>query len=199
MLRLVRLQQDFGRPARTTGATRHLGDQLSHALECAEIGAEERLVGVDHADQRQAGEVVALGQHLGADQNLHGAALDVVEQALELAGFAQSVGVEPLDAALRELLTQHFFDALGALPQRSQLFRGAAGAHRWRCGAVTAVMADQAPSIAMQRHARIAVAAGLRPAAVPADHGRRVTAPVDEQQCLASRFDMPLDRLEQRQ
>src|ERR1043166_6300420 len=84
---LARLQDHFargssrdrGRPARPAGDLR---DDLPHWLPGAEIGAVERLVGRDDADQRQPLEVVALGEQLRADQDVHTAFADVTEQAL---------------------------------------------------------------------------------------------------------------------
>jgi len=41
-------------------AARHLDDRLGEALAAAKVGAEQALVGVDHANERELRKVVAL-------------------------------------------------------------------------------------------------------------------------------------------
>ena len=52
------------------GAARHLLEQLEGPLGGAEVGQVQRLIGLQHADQRHAREVVALGHHLRPDQDV---------------------------------------------------------------------------------------------------------------------------------
>ena len=50
------------------GAARELRDQRERALLGAEVGEAQRRVGVEHDAERDVGEVVALGDHLRAEQ-----------------------------------------------------------------------------------------------------------------------------------
>jgi hypothetical protein len=56
--------------ARRARRARHLHQLREEPLGGAEVGAEERAVGVEHAHQREAGIVVALGEHLRADEDV---------------------------------------------------------------------------------------------------------------------------------
>ena len=52
------------------GAPRDLHDLLERAFRRAQIAALQPQVGVDHPDQRQIGEVIALGHQLRADDDV---------------------------------------------------------------------------------------------------------------------------------
>ena len=52
------------------GAAGRLAQQLERALGGARIGVGEADVGVDHADEREQREIVALGDELGADDEV---------------------------------------------------------------------------------------------------------------------------------
>ena len=52
------------------GAPGDLHDLLEGALGRAQIAAVEPEIGIDHADQRQVGEVIALGHQLRADDDV---------------------------------------------------------------------------------------------------------------------------------
>ena len=81
------------------GAARDLGQELERALGGAEVGKAEPDVGVDHADQRHAREVVALGDHLRAHQDVGLARLEGGEHAAATAPRRTAqVAVEALDA-----------------------------------------------------------------------------------------------------
>ena len=51
------------------GATRELRDERERALLGAEVGEAQRAVGVDDDAERDVREVVALGDHLRADED----------------------------------------------------------------------------------------------------------------------------------
>ena len=70
MVGQVALQDHLARHVAAPGAARHLGQELERALGRAEVGQAEAHVGVDHAHQRHARKVVALRDHLGADQDV---------------------------------------------------------------------------------------------------------------------------------
>ena len=81
----------------------------------AEIRAEQALVGVQHDDQRDVRKVVALGDHLGADEDARLAAVDAREHRFHLALAAHRVAIEPGERRAGKLLAQRLLDALGAL------------------------------------------------------------------------------------
>ena len=64
------LDQHPARPRRPPGPARDLVEQLELALGGAQIAAREPEVAVDHADQREVREMMALGDDLGADQQV---------------------------------------------------------------------------------------------------------------------------------
>jgi hypothetical protein len=57
-------------PGVTAGAAAGLHQQAEEALGRAEVAGEQRAVGVDGRHQRDVPEVVALGDHLRADQHV---------------------------------------------------------------------------------------------------------------------------------
>jgi hypothetical protein len=111
-----------------SGAAGDLHQQLRHALGGAEVAAVEAVVQVQDAHQRDARQVMPLGQHLGAEQDAVVAALAAAEQAFQLALAAGAVAVDAGQRDARKALAQAVLDALGALAQRAQVRRLAVGA-----------------------------------------------------------------------
>ena len=70
MLRHVGLEQRPARPLGAAGAAGDLMEQLEGPLGGAQIAAVQAEIGIDHADQGQVGKVMALGDDLGADQDV---------------------------------------------------------------------------------------------------------------------------------
>ncbi len=75
------LDHDLARPVGAPRAAGHLQDRLREPLVAARVRAEQSLIRVQHADERHAREVVALREHLRADQDVGAAARDLVEHA----------------------------------------------------------------------------------------------------------------------
>ncbi len=121
MLGIEGLHDHASRSLPASGAARDLGQELERALGGAEIGQAERLVGRHDADERDAREIVTLGDHLRADEDVDLAALEAREDPLVLAAAAHGVAVHALDARRGRELAQHLLDLLGALPDRVQL------------------------------------------------------------------------------
>ena len=69
MSRKLRLNQHLARPGAATRPASDLDNSLRQPLGRAEIGAEKPLVGIEHYNQGDVREVVALGDHLGPHQN----------------------------------------------------------------------------------------------------------------------------------
>ncbi len=74
-----RLDEDVALAA-APHATSELGDHREGALLGAEVGEAQGGVGVEHHAQRDVGEVVALGDHLGTDQHTRGCVLEAAQQ-----------------------------------------------------------------------------------------------------------------------
>ena len=66
---VVGLNDDRARFLGAAGTAGDLEDQLRHALRRPESRCRTTLVGIDDPHQGHLGKVVALGQHLGADQD----------------------------------------------------------------------------------------------------------------------------------
>ena len=96
----------------TPGAAGDLGEQLEGALGGAEVGQAEREIGADHAHQRDAVHVVALGDHLGADQQVDFAGLERAQHALEVGVAAHRVAVHASDARGGKRGVQEVFQLL---------------------------------------------------------------------------------------
>ena len=71
----ISLHQHATRPIAATRAAGHLGHQLEGTLGGAKVRQVQRRVGVDHPHERHVGEIESLGDHLGAQQNVHPPAL----------------------------------------------------------------------------------------------------------------------------
>ena len=74
--RMVGLDHHFPRPITAAGPTGELRDQGIGALDGAKIRKAEVGVGEEHRRQRNPRKVMAFGDHLGADQDLTGAACE---------------------------------------------------------------------------------------------------------------------------
>ena len=70
MIRCVGLQQCAAGAAGASGAAGHLAEELEGAFSGAEIAVGEAEVGIDHADQLEQREIVALGDELRADDDV---------------------------------------------------------------------------------------------------------------------------------
>ncbi len=150
----------------------------------AEIGAEEGAVAVQHAHQREARVIVALGEHLGAHQDVDLARAELVEHAGERALARGGVAIDARDARLRQRCAQRLLDALRALPHRRQIRPAARRARSRDALAVPAVVAAQLAGPRVQHQVRAAAAAGGVPGACAAEEHRREPAPVHEHQRL---------------
>ena len=94
-------------------------------LAGAEIREAEPDVGGDHADQRHLREIVALRDHLRADQDVDLAAGDLLENLDETALSPHRVAIDARDAGRRKQLPDLGFDALGAEPDALHVRRRA--------------------------------------------------------------------------
>ena len=83
---LVGLDQDAARLVAAAGAAGDLRDLLEAALGGAQVAAGKAEVGIDHADQGEVGEMIALGDELGADDDVDLARLHRADELGRLGG-----------------------------------------------------------------------------------------------------------------
>src|SRR6185503_14283551 len=101
-------------------------------------------VGVEHADQREGREVVALGEQLRADQDVSFPAPDGFQRARELLPASRAVAVDADDACVRKARSERLLDALRAAPHGFEIHVAAGGARTRDRAFGAAVMATQA-------------------------------------------------------
>ena len=68
MFGIIRLDQHFARQFPASGASRHLSEQLKRSLCGTEIGPPEREVGGNDTNKSHALEIMALCDHLRANE-----------------------------------------------------------------------------------------------------------------------------------
>ncbi len=85
-------------------ANADLYELLGHALAGPEVGAVKPLIAVYDRDQGDLGEVVALGEHLGADQDVCVSLCDALERPLPGRLAAHGVAVDAQHPDLWEVL-----------------------------------------------------------------------------------------------
>ena len=83
-------------------AARHLEQERGETLGRAEVGAVERVVGAQHADEREPREVVALRQHLRADKDVDLACVHALTDLGERAARPCRVAIDPRDPGRRK-------------------------------------------------------------------------------------------------
>ena len=184
------LNDDFTGALGAAGTPSHLNDQLGQPFGGAKVDAEQAGVGVDDADQGDIGQMVALGQHLGADENPPLAAVSAFQQGFHRAFAASAVAIHPHQADTGKTLGKLAFHPFRALAQRAQPLAAAAGAAIRDRALVTAVMAAKLRVAGVQGQAGIAAIAGGDPAAFMAKQGGGEAATVEEYQHLTVPFQM---------
>ena len=140
ILGMVGLNQHLAGLVGAAGATGHLYDLLEKVLGGAEIQAEQSLVHVEHAHQRDVRKVVPFGQHLGTDQQPGVPAAYHVTHPLEFAAPGRAVTIDPHQAGTGKQGLERLFDALGSLAAGEQLLVTALGANAQLRLAETAVV-----------------------------------------------------------
>ena len=103
---MIALHHDAAGRLATAGAARDLGQQLKDALRRTKVRQVERIVRADNAHQRDAVDVVALRNHLGADQQVDLAGVQAYEQPLHVMTAAHRVAVHAANARMRKDLLQ---------------------------------------------------------------------------------------------
>ena len=164
----------------------------------AEVRQAEADVRVDHAHQRDAREVVPLGDHLRAHEDLRLSRLESAQRLLQLAAPRRAVAIEAIHGRLRELSANRLDDLLGPVSALLQVLALARRAGSGRRRLVAAVVADRAAATLVQGQRNGAVRAVRLQAALAAEQADRVPAAVQEQQRLLLPVQADLDRVAQR-
>ncbi len=139
-----------------------LGDELERALLGPEVRQREPGVGVDDRGERDALEVVPLGDHLGAEQHAALALAEARSSASERrAGCADRVRVEPDEIELGQAGRELLLEPLGSGPEPRELDGAARRAALGLLRREAAVVAVEAP-VGVQRQRDVAALAAER-------------------------------------
>ena len=197
--RIVRLDEDAAGLFPAPRASGHLHDLLEAALGRAQVAALEREIGIDHADQREVGEVVALGDQLGAHDDVDVARLHRADEFGGARGGPDGVGGDDRSLRVGEQCRDFVGDALDTRATGHQrVFLAAFGAFGRRGHDVAAMVARQPCHQPVFDHPGGAVGALEAVAAIPAQRQRGETAAVEEQERLLARLEIGLEFAHQR-
>src|SRR5262249_34987560 len=118
VLGVKRLDEHASWQIAAAGAASNLSQQLKRAFRRAKVRQVEGRIRTDHADERHAMKVMALREHLRADQNIERAAGKRAERFLKLPLGARGIAIEPRNPRAREFLAQPFFQMLRAFAKK---------------------------------------------------------------------------------
>ncbi len=197
MLGVPGLKYEYSR-VDSTGTSGDLNHGLGQALRRPEIRTVEQLIGIQHHRQGNAGQMVTLGQHLGADQDAGAIGVDLRQVMLECILAAHGIAIEAQHPDIRKSLLQCRLESFGAGTDGLQRGRAAIRAASRQGLGSAAMVADQASRVAMPGQVGAAFAAFAMPAAFVTGQHRRVAAPVAIDQYLAPLFQSRLDPFQQR-
>ena len=183
----VGLHQHPAGPVAPPGPAGHLRHELEGPLGGAEVGHVQRRVGVDHADQRDVGEVEPLGDHLRAEQDPHLARPEGREHLLVAARRPHRVGVHPPHDVVGERRLDLALEPLGADAAVVEVGGAAVGAGGGSVALGVAGVADQEPAalVVGQRHVAGVALHDLAALGVRADDEGVEAAAVEQQDHLA--------------
>ena len=164
------------------GAADHLVEQLPGALGGARITVGQAEIRIDHADQVEPREIVALGDELRADDDVDAALRDLGKLAAHGLDRGDEIARQHHGARLREQRGRFFLQALDAGPDRDQRFlRRTVRTDMRARHREAAMVTDQPLAKAMIDQPGIADGAGEAVAAGAAQRQRRIAAAIEEQ------------------
>lgn len=197
VLGVVGLEDNSAGAVAAAGAAGELDEEVVGALDGAEVGEAEIGVGGEHAGEGDVGEMVAFGDHLGADEDLGAAGAESLQHRRGAAGAAHGVAVEDVHRDPREHLAELLLQPLGAGADGVQGVALAAGADAGSRHGGTAVMADQLVLFAVVGAGEAAVVAAEIFAAGAAQQHRGIASAVAQQDHLGALPHRRLDLLAQ--
>ena len=166
------------------GPTSHLGQHLEDSLSGAIVGEVDADVGAHYAHEGDLGKVEALGDHLGADQDVDLAGLELAKDLFVPTLVGGGVPVPAEGASPGESGAHLLLDALSACADVAEVGAAALAAHLGPVDAVSAVMAEEATPGAVVDEGYLAAAALDYLAAVAAVDGGGEAPPIDEEDDL---------------
>ena len=191
VIREVRLHDALPTRRAAPRSPEHLHEQFEGALGRCEVGKVEHGVGVHDAHERNAGKVEPFGDHLRADDHLRAATAHFLEERRMRALGTHRVAVESHQRRAGDSSAHIVLDALRTHAEMPDARAPALRAHRRRCGATAAAMADQR-AVDVIGEGDLARGARRDVAAVAAEHDRREPAAVEvEDGLLAARDCAP--------
>src|SRR5262249_15899149 len=141
-------------------------------------------------------KVMALGDELGADDDVEAAFGDVVELRAQALDRFDEIARQHQNAAFREELRRLLLEPLDARADGDEGFGGlAVPPLRPPRNREAAMVADEPTPEAVIDQPGVAIRAAQAKAALPAQRQRRIAAAVEEQQRLLAALDRRLDRL----
>src|SRR5437764_3694895 len=149
MGRKIRLYDYRARQVAASCATSDLRQQRREALRRAEIRAVQRVVGAENADQRKPRKVVALREHLRADQQIDRMLGNLRSHRRKRVLRARAVAINANDPSSRERLRQRAFESLGAKALGQEIDIAAVRTRRRQRLQMAAMMAAHRRRIAM--------------------------------------------------
>jgi hypothetical protein len=123
---------------------------------------------------------MALGQHLGSNQDARATRSDFIQFVREAAFSARAIAIDSGNANIRELFPQEILDSLRSLTNRNQLFL-TSRTMIWNSRAIIAMVATQLTVGGVDSHSCITAATTGYPTALRAKQSRRKTPSVQEQ------------------
>ena len=188
MLGLVGLQVAVAGAGVAAGAADHLMQKLERALGGARIAIAQAEIGIDHADQIEHREVMALGDQLGADDDVELAGGDIGEFLAHALDRGDQIARQHQHARVGKQRAHLLFEALDARPDGDEGILRLAVRAGWRMRhGEAAMMADQLLAEAVIDQPGVAVRAGEAKAAGAAQRQRRIAAAIEKQQRLLAR------------
>ena len=185
VFRAIGLDQGAAGPFGAPGAACDLAEELIGPLPGAKVSAFHAAVGIDHANQGEVREIVALGDDLRADQHIDFACSHAVDNAACLFAGPGGVGGENFHPRLRQQHADFFGHALHAGADAHQ--RILCAAHRAGFGLwhrPAGQVADETVGIAVLCQPAFGARAFQPLAARLAYDERGIAAPVEEKQAL---------------
>src|SRR5699024_2512657 len=147
----------------STGSAGDLNHKLRQALRRPKVRAQQSLVGIDDGHQAHVRQMVALGQHLRADQNAAIAAVDAFQQAGHRSLAASAVTIDADDAVFRETCFQFLLQPLRPLADGAQFIAAAVWTCLWRQALMGTVVAAQAPIMLVKSEPGVTAITGSDP------------------------------------
>ncbi len=152
---VIGLDEHFAGEVSATGSAGDLGEELKGAFGGAEVGQAKRKVCTDHADEGDAVNIVAFGDHLGADEEVDFTGMEAGKKALHVHASTNRVAIHSPDASVGKEFLEALFTLLRARAKVIEVLALAGWAGLGDIASEAAVVALEA--LARLRNARVIV------------------------------------------